>query len=61
MDLNKVKLSNVTLISGHSNEENYSEKVAYEIDDYKNAPLNDKRWAVNLEAAKRFTLVFAAK
>lgn len=61
VDLTKAKLDNVTLISGHNNEDNYSEKVGYEIDDYKLAPLSDRRWAVNLEAGQRFTWVLASK
>lgn len=61
LDLTRAKLDNVNLISGHSNEENYSEKVSYEIDDYKQRPLNDKRWSVHLEAGQRFTWVLAAR
>lgn len=59
--MTKAKIDNVTLISGHDNEENYSEKVGYEIDDYKKIPLSDKRWSVNLEAGHRFTWVLASK
>jgi hypothetical protein len=61
VDLTKAKLENVTLISGHNNEENYSEKVGYEIEEYKQAPLSEKRWTVNLEAGHRFTWVLASK
>lgn len=60
LDLSRAKLDKVTLISGHNNEENYSEKVSYEIDDYKNIPLSDKRWGVYLEAGQRFTWVLAS-
>lgn len=48
IDLTRAKLDSLTLISGHNNEENYSEKVGYEIDDYKNAPLDNRRWEVYL-------------
>ena len=61
IDLSRAKLDNVTLISGHNNEDNYSEKVSYEIDDYKQSALNDRRWAVYLEAGQRFTWVLASK
>ena len=61
LDLSKAKFDNVNLISGHNNEENYSEKVSHEIDDYKQAPLSDKRWAVHLEAGQKFTWVLAAR
>ena len=61
VDLSRAKFDKVTLISGHNNEENYSEKVSYEIDDYKQSHLNDKRWAVYLEAGQRFTWVLAVK
>jgi hypothetical protein len=61
IDLSRAKFDNVTLISGHNNEENYSEKVSYEIDDYKQAPLSDKRWGAYLEAGSRFTWVLAAR
>jgi hypothetical protein len=61
IDLTRAKLDNLNLISGHSNEENYSEKVSYEIDDYKQAALSDRRWSAYLEAGKRFTWVLAAK
>ena len=61
VDLSRAKLDKVTLISGHNNEENYSEKVSYEIDDYKQAPINDKRWGVYLEPGHKFTWVMASK
>lgn len=48
IDLSKAKLDNLTLISGHNNEENYSEKVLQEIDEYKQSALSDRRWGVNL-------------
>ena len=61
IDLSRAKLDSVSLISGHNNEENYSEKVTQEIDDYKQAPLSDKRWSAHLEAGGRFTWVLAAR
>ena len=48
IDLSKAKLENLTLISGHNNEENYREKVLQEIDKYKQSTLNDRKWGVNL-------------
>jgi hypothetical protein len=61
LDLTRAKLDNLTLVSGHNNEENYSEKAVHEIDEYKNGPLSDKRWAVSLEGGSRFTWVLASR
>ena len=61
IDLTRAKLDQLNLISGHNNEDNYAEKVGYEIDDYKQLALTDKRWAVNLEGHQKFTWVLAAK
>lgn len=60
VDLTRAKLEQLTLISGHNNEDNYAEKVGYEIDDYKQIPLTDKKWAVSLEGEHKFTWVLAA-
>lgn len=58
-DLSKVKFDALTLLTSHNNEENYSNKVGAEIDEYKQIPLNDKRWSVSLAAHQRFTWILA--
>ena len=60
IDLSRAKLDKVSVLSGHNNEDNYSDKVAYEIDEYKQAALSDRRWTVQLESGQRFTWVLAA-
>jgi hypothetical protein len=61
IDLTRTKLDSLTLISSHNNEDNYAEKVGYEIDDYKQSAMSDRRWGVQLEAGQRFTWVLAAR
>ncbi len=47
-DLSRVKLDSLALLSSHNNEDNYSNKVGSEVDEYKQYPLHDKRWTVNV-------------
>jgi hypothetical protein len=47
-DLSKVRLDTLALLSSHNNEDNYSNKVGSEVDEYKQIPLHDRRWTVNL-------------
>lgn len=61
IDLTRAKLDSLTLLTSHNDEDNYAEKVGYEIDDYKQSALNDRRWGVQLEAGQRFTWVLAAR
>lgn len=50
VDLSKVQLNHLALLTSHNKEENYSNKIDIEIDEYKGTPLTDKKWSVRLEA-----------
>jgi hypothetical protein len=47
-DLSKVKFDHLLLLTSHNNEENYSNKLGAEIEEYKQIPLTDRRWSVSL-------------
>jgi hypothetical protein len=58
-DLSRVKFDHLLLLTSHNNEENYSNKLPAEIEEYKQVPLTDRRWSVSLEGGQRFTWVLA--
>ena len=58
-DLSKVKLDHLVLLTSHNNEDNYSNKVGLEIDEYKQIPLTDRKWSVFLPGQHRFTWILA--
>ena len=54
-------MDKATLLSSHNNQDDYSDKDGFEIDNFKLTPYTNKRWNVELEEGQNFTLVFAAK
>ena len=58
-DLSKVKFDHLVLLTSHNNEDNYSNKVGTEIEEYKQIPLTDRRWSVALPGGHRFTWILA--
>jgi len=58
-DLSKVKFDHLVLLTSHNNEDNYSNKVGAEIEEYKQIPLADRRWSVSLAGGHRFTWILA--
>jgi cell division protein FtsI/penicillin-binding protein 2 len=49
VDLSKAEMGNMALLTSHNKEENYSNKIDIEIDEYKGTPLTDRKWSVRLE------------
>lgn len=49
VDLTEAKIGNMALLTSHNKEENYSNKIDIEIDEYKGTPLTDRKWSVRLE------------
>lgn len=60
-DLSKVKFDHLILLTSHNNEEDYSNKLGAEIEEYKQIPLHDKKWSVFLPGQHRFTWILAAE
>ena len=59
-DLSRVKFDHLVLLTSHNNEEDYSNKVGAEIEEYKQIPLTDRRWAISLPGQHHFTWILAA-
>jgi len=59
-DMTRVKLDHLALLTSHSNEDNYSNKIGVEIEEYKGIPITDRRWSLLLKPHEKHTWILAA-
>ena len=58
-EIGRNDLNKLVLLTCHNNEDNYSNKVGTEVEDYKASATYDRKWSVYLEPHARFTWVLA--
>lgn len=58
-DYSKINFGSLILLNSKDTEENYSNKIGYEVEEYKHSANEDRRWRVTLGPHETFTWVIS--
>lgn len=58
-DFSRIDFKHLALLTAKDNEENYANKIIYEVEEYKTNAIENRRWSVQVGPKEKFTWVIS--